>query len=109
MHGVAQFDIASGAQKKAVGGTPTYTSVFSNTLCELARQDPTVVGITAAMPGGTGLDHFGKVLLRDMVSLYVCMFSMYVCTHTRVHTHTDIYTLSHHCVLWRAVRVCARA
>ena len=157
MHGVAQFDIASGAQKKAVVGTPTYTSVFSNTLCELARQDPTVVGITAAMPGGTGLDHFGKVLicvnvytytytymyththththphthtlmihmlcvmsgtgldhfgkvlLRDMVSLYVCMFSMYVCTHTRVHTHTDIYTLSHHCVLWRAVRVCARA
>jgi len=60
MHGVAQFDIASGAQKKAVVGTPTYTSVFSNTLCELARQDPTVVGITAAMPGGTGLDHFGK-------------------------------------------------
>ena len=62
MHGVAQFDIASGAQKKGAGGPPTYTSVFSNTLCELARQDPTVVGITAAMPGGTGLDNFGKVL-----------------------------------------------
>jgi hypothetical protein len=39
---------------------------------------------------GTGLDHFGKVLLRDMVSLYVCMFSMYVCmyVHTHVYTHT---------------------
>ena len=60
MHGVAQFDIPSGAQKKSAGGPPTYTSVFSNTLCELARQDPTVVGITAAMPGGTGLDNFGK-------------------------------------------------
>ena len=61
MHGVAQFDIPTGKQKKgAGGGPPSYTSVFSTTLCELARQDPTVVGITAAMPGGTGLDHFGK-------------------------------------------------
>jgi 1-deoxy-D-xylulose-5-phosphate synthase len=60
MHGVAQFDISTGVQKKGASGPPTYTSVFSTTLCELARQDPTVVGITAAMPGGTGLDVFGK-------------------------------------------------
>ena len=61
MHGVAQFDISTGQQKKgAGGGPPSYTNVFSTTLCELARQDPTVVGITAAMPGGTGLDYFGK-------------------------------------------------
>jgi len=60
MHGVAQFDIPTGQQNKGTPGQPTYTAVFSNTLCELARQDPTVVGITAAMPGGTGLDNFGR-------------------------------------------------
>mmetsp|Transcript_58355 Transcript_58355/g.119350 ORF Transcript_58355/g.119350 Transcript_58355/m.119350 type:complete len:762 (-) Transcript_58355:72-2357(-) len=60
MHGVAKFDVLTGSQKKPKGGPPSYTAVFANTLCELARQDPTVVGITAAMPGGTGLDTFGK-------------------------------------------------
>jgi len=38
MHGVAQFDIPTGQQKKGAPGQPTYTSYFSNTLCELARQ-----------------------------------------------------------------------
>uniref|UniRef100_A0A7S0EK22 1-deoxy-D-xylulose-5-phosphate synthase n=1 Tax=Hanusia phi TaxID=3032 RepID=A0A7S0EK22_9CRYP len=61
MHGVAQFDIATGQQKKPKSGPPSYTTVFADTLIELARQDPTVCGITAAMPGGTGLDKFGRI------------------------------------------------
>jgi len=60
MHGVGQFDIPTGVQKKAKGGPPTYTKIFADTLSELASKDPAVVAITAAMPGGTGLDVFGK-------------------------------------------------
>ena len=60
MHGVGQFDIATGVQKKAKGGPPTYTKLFAETLSELASKDPAVCAITAAMPGGTGLDTFGK-------------------------------------------------
>jgi len=60
MHGVGVFDVPTGVQRKPKGLPPTYTSIFANTLCSLARQDSTVVGITAAMPGGTGLDAFGK-------------------------------------------------
>jgi 1-deoxy-D-xylulose-5-phosphate synthase len=37
---------------------PTYTQVFADALVELAEQDERIVGITAAMPGGTGMDKF---------------------------------------------------
>lgn len=37
---------------------PTYTEVFSKTLIEIAEKDERVIGITAAMPSGTGLDKF---------------------------------------------------
>jgi 1-deoxy-D-xylulose-5-phosphate synthase len=40
---------------------PTYTAVFADTLVSLAQSDPRIVAITAAMPGGTGLDRFQKV------------------------------------------------
>ncbi|MDQ0188370.1 1-deoxy-D-xylulose-5-phosphate synthase [Alicyclobacillus cycloheptanicus] len=40
---------------------PSYTSVFSETLIQIASEDPRVVAVTAAMPGGTGLDKFAKV------------------------------------------------
>ncbi|AWD20270.1 1-deoxy-D-xylulose-5-phosphate synthase [Fuscovulum blasticum] len=55
-HGVAKFDIATGAQVKSKSNAPSYTSVFGNTLTEEAARDPRIVAITAAMPGGTGLD-----------------------------------------------------
>ncbi|MCY0895604.1 MAG: 1-deoxy-D-xylulose-5-phosphate synthase [Alicyclobacillaceae bacterium] len=38
---------------------PSYTSVFSKTLIELAEENPKIVAVTAAMPSGTGLDKFG--------------------------------------------------
>ena len=55
-HGVAKFDIATGAQVKAGSNAPSYTSVFGQRLTDEAARDPRIVAITAAMPGGTGLD-----------------------------------------------------
>ncbi|MEO0163688.1 MAG: 1-deoxy-D-xylulose-5-phosphate synthase, partial [candidate division WOR-3 bacterium] len=54
-HGLGPYDKIDGKSKKS-GDLPTYSSVFGNTVLEIARMDPKVVGITAAMPKGTGLD-----------------------------------------------------
>ncbi|WP_404379061.1 1-deoxy-D-xylulose-5-phosphate synthase [Caenispirillum salinarum] len=59
-HGVSKFDVVTGTQAKAKPNAPSYTSVFANALVAEAREDDKVVAITAAMPGGTGLDKFGK-------------------------------------------------
>ena len=59
-HGVAKFDIASGKQHKTPPNAPNYTTVFGQTLTEEAARDPRIVAITAAMPGGTGLDVMQK-------------------------------------------------
>ncbi|MFL2771357.1 MAG: 1-deoxy-D-xylulose-5-phosphate synthase [Rhodospirillaceae bacterium] len=59
-HGVAKFDVVSGDQSKSQPKAPTYTSVFANALIREAERDDKVVAITAAMPGGTGLDAFGS-------------------------------------------------
>lgn len=59
-HGVAKFDVSTGKQIKSVSKTPTYTSVFANALIAEAETDRKVVAITAAMPGGTGLNIFGE-------------------------------------------------
>ncbi|MGL4237293.1 1-deoxy-D-xylulose-5-phosphate synthase [Tabrizicola sp.] len=55
-HGVAKFDIATGKQFKTPANAPNYTAVFGQTLTDEAARDPRIVAITAAMPGGTGLD-----------------------------------------------------
>ena len=62
MHGVAQFDIVTGKQNKSTPNAPAYTRVFAEQLVEHAKLDDTIVGITAAMPGGTGMDYFGDAL-----------------------------------------------
>jgi len=54
-HGIGAFDIATGKPIKNENSTISYTKVFGDTLCRLARQDARLVAITAAMPGGTGL------------------------------------------------------
>lgn len=54
-HGPGAFDYVTGIIKKNPNDPPAYTDVFANTLVELAEQDPTIVGITAAMAEGTGL------------------------------------------------------
>jgi 1-deoxy-D-xylulose-5-phosphate synthase len=59
-HGVNAFDVVSGAQEKAKANAPAYTRVFADTLIAEAARDPKIVAVTAAMPGGTGLDRFGE-------------------------------------------------
>jgi 1-deoxy-D-xylulose-5-phosphate synthase len=59
-HGVAKFDVETGAQVKASSTAPSYTRVFADALVAEARADDRVVAITAAMPAGTGLDVFGR-------------------------------------------------
>ncbi len=59
-HGVNKFDVITGAQAKAPANAPSYTKVFAQSLIAEAREDESVVAVTAAMPSGTGLDLFGK-------------------------------------------------
>jgi 1-deoxy-D-xylulose-5-phosphate synthase len=59
-HGVTKFNVLTGEQKKAAAGPPSYTKVFAEALIAEAERDEKVVGITAAMPSGTGLDLFAK-------------------------------------------------
>jgi 1-deoxy-D-xylulose-5-phosphate synthase len=59
-HGVVKFDVATGAQAKAKSNAPSYTAVFGQSLVKEAQKDDKIVAITAAMPGGTGVDIFEK-------------------------------------------------
>lgn len=58
-HGVAPFDIKTGKPLKT-DEDPTYTQVFSEEIVSLAKKDPRIVALTAAMPDGTGLSAFRK-------------------------------------------------
>jgi len=60
-HGVAKFDVATGQQHKSAPNAPSYTGVFGKRLLAEAEADPKIVAVTAAMPGGTGLDVMQKV------------------------------------------------
>jgi 1-deoxy-D-xylulose-5-phosphate synthase len=60
-HGVAKFDVASGEQHKGISNAPSYTKVFAENLIKHADIDDKVVGLTGAMPDGTGMDLFEKV------------------------------------------------
>ena len=55
-HGVSKFNVQTGHQSKAPANAPSYTSIFGKSLLEEAKLDTRVVGITAAMPSGTGLN-----------------------------------------------------
>ena len=57
-HGVSKFNVSTGKQQKSKSIAPSYTKVFANTLIEHAKNDSKVIGITAAMPSGTGMDLF---------------------------------------------------
>jgi 1-deoxy-D-xylulose-5-phosphate synthase len=61
LHAVAKFDVVSGQQAKPpASNIPSYTKVFAQELIKRAERDETIIGITAAMPSGTGLDLFAK-------------------------------------------------
>lgn len=59
-HGVGCFDPSTGKSAKKAGCAPSYTSVFSKALIDLAKDRPDILAITAAMPSGTGLKAFGQ-------------------------------------------------
>jgi 1-deoxy-D-xylulose-5-phosphate synthase len=59
-HGVSNFDVTTGEQLKPKTTVPSYTKVFANTLVKHAENDTKIVGITGAMPSGTGMDIFAK-------------------------------------------------
>lgn len=62
LHGVTPFDKITGVSPKKAESAPAYTKVFGAALVELAKQNPKIVGITAAMPDGTGLDQLQATL-----------------------------------------------
>ncbi|MFQ1047465.1 1-deoxy-D-xylulose-5-phosphate synthase [Avibacterium paragallinarum] len=57
-HGVPKFDPSSGKLPKS--NTPTYSQIFGNWLCEMAEQDPKLIGITPAMREGSGMVEFSN-------------------------------------------------
>ena len=59
-HAVTPFHVLTGKAKKEKGPIPTYTEVFGQSLVRIASQNPKVVGITAAMGSGTGIDRLAR-------------------------------------------------
>jgi 1-deoxy-D-xylulose-5-phosphate synthase len=60
LHAVVKFDVVTGKQAKGQAAAPSYTKVFAQELIKRAERDDKIVGITAAMDSGTGLDLFAK-------------------------------------------------
>jgi 1-deoxy-D-xylulose-5-phosphate synthase len=75
-HGVVPFDRTKGEFKSTSSPTPkklpSYTGIFADTLIDIAKRDKRVVGITAAMPSGTGLDKFQKELPQQFFDVGIC-------------------------------------
>jgi len=59
-HGVSKFNVVTGEQSKSKSNKPSYTKVFAETLIKHAENDMKIIGITGAMPSGTGLNLFEK-------------------------------------------------
>ena len=65
-HGVSKFNVVTGVQSKSTPNAPSYTKVYSTALIEQAKKDDKIIGITAAMPGGTGMKEFGEAFPKRM-------------------------------------------
>ncbi|MDM7457948.1 MAG: 1-deoxy-D-xylulose-5-phosphate synthase [Paracoccus sp. (in: a-proteobacteria)] len=59
-HATGKFDVMTGVQAKAKSNVPSYTAVFAQSLIAEASRDERILGITAAMPDGTGLKQFAQ-------------------------------------------------
>jgi len=57
LHGVGPYDVKTGTAIKGKASAPAWQDVFGKTLVKLCRKNSSLVGITAAMPSGTGLKH----------------------------------------------------
>ncbi len=71
-HGATPFSVETGEVARKKPGPPSYTQVFAETLTEMARQDPRIVAITAAMPEGTGLDVFARAIPDRFFDVGIC-------------------------------------
>lgn len=60
LHASTPFDKITGEAIKGGASAPSYTSIFGNALSEIADKNDKIIGITAAMPDGTGMDIFQK-------------------------------------------------
>ena len=67
-HGLGAFDLRTGLSLSK-SDVPSYTKVFGTTLVDIAQRDPRVVGITAAMPAGTGLEHLRQAIPERFVDV----------------------------------------
>ena len=65
LHASTPFDKLTGKAIKKAGSNPSFTSIFGNALVELVKENPNVVGITGAMPDGTGLDILQKAFPKN--------------------------------------------
>jgi len=59
-HGPGPFDPATGTIHKEKPGTPTYSQIFGQWLCDMAARDERIIGITPAMREGSGLVEFSR-------------------------------------------------
>ncbi len=74
-HGVQAFDINTGkfqGSGSSAPPVPTFTSAFANAMIEAARENDKIVGITAAMPTGTGLSKFEKEFPERTFDVGIC-------------------------------------
>jgi len=71
-HGLGKFDPETGEPKKSVSEVPSYTEIFGDTLVRLARENPRIVAITAAMPDGAGLVDFRKEFPTRFFDVGIC-------------------------------------
>lgn len=59
-HGASPFEISTGRSLGKPKKTPSFTTVFGDTMVQLAKENPKIIAITAAMPSGTGLETFSE-------------------------------------------------
>lgn len=71
-HAGKNFDLDTGAFQPAPPARATYSDVFAEGMIELGEEDPGLVGITAAMPSGTGLRKFGQVFPDRLYDVGIC-------------------------------------
>ncbi len=71
-HGVGCFEPETGLVEKPGTSLPSYTDVFGRTLLQMAKADPRIMAITAAMPEGTGLAAFAAALPERFVDVGIC-------------------------------------
>jgi len=68
-HGVPPFAVETGEFRSSQKSPPTYTEVFGETLCRLAKENQRLIAITAAMQSGTGLEEFASQFPIDFMIL----------------------------------------